>query len=172
VVKENIVLSGFMASGKSTVGELLSEMMGLPLVDTDALIEEETGNSVREIFDEHGEERFRALERRVIERESARKGAVLAVGGGAVLDQRNVSSLKSRGVVYLLGVSADEVARRAGGDTARPLLKSDVDGIEALLEEREAAYRRAADVVVETRGRAAEEVARTIAADFESRRGN
>jgi shikimate kinase len=171
MVKENIVLSGFMASGKTTVGELLSGMTGLPLVDTDALIEKETGSSIREIFEEQGEANFRRLERGVIERESARKGAVLAVGGGAVLDSRNVNSLKIRGVVYLLDVSPQEVANRTGGDTDRPLLDGGIAGVEALLAGRDAAYRRAADVVVETTGRAALDVARTIAADFESRRG-
>lgn len=86
MTKDNIVLSGFMASGKTTVGALLSEITGLPFVDTDGLIEEETGSRVREIFEKDGEARFRELERLVIERESAREGAVLAVGGGAVLD--------------------------------------------------------------------------------------
>ena len=171
MTKDNIVLSGFMASGKTTVGALLSEITGLPFVDTDGLIEEETGSSVREIFEKDGEARFRELERLVIKRESARDGAVLAVGGGAVLDPRNVSRLKNRGVVYLLKVSGEEVASRAGTDSGRPLLESDIASINALLAERDAAYREAADVVVETTGRIADEVAGAIAADFESRQG-
>jgi shikimate kinase len=170
VAKVNIVLSGFMASGKSTVGALLSRITGLTFVDTDSLIEEETGSSIRRIFDEHGEARFRELERLVIAKESTRSGAVLAVGGGAVLDPENVSGLRRNGIIYLLKVSPEDVANRAGTDGARPLLQGELDSIEALLKQRETAYREAADLVVETSGRTADEVAEAIAADFESRR--
>ena len=170
MAKVNLVLCGFMASGKSTVGALLSGRTGLPLVDTDSLIEEETGSSVREIFAEHGEARFRELERQVIEKVSAQNGVVLAVGGGAVLDSRNASRLKSSGIVYLLKVSPEEVAERAGPGAGRPLLEGDINAIEALLSQRDAAYREVADVIVDTSGQTADDVAETIAADFESRR--
>jgi shikimate dehydrogenase len=171
VAKVNIALSGFMASGKTTVGRLLSRMLGLPLVDTDMLIQEETGRSIRRIFEQDGEERFRELERQVIARESERDGAVLAVGGGVVLDQVNVDKLKRRSVVYFLAVSPEEVAGRAGKDAGRPLLGEDLAAIEELMASREASYRDVADVVVETSGRTPAEVAEVIAADFASRAG-
>jgi shikimate kinase len=171
VAKSNIVLSGFMASGKTTVGELLGRMLGLPLVDTDSLIEEETGRTVRQIFEEEGESRFRELERQVISRECERHGAVLAVGGGAVLDRGNVDSLKERGVVYLLSVSPEEAGRRAGTDRGRPLMADDPAEVRELLSSREADYRAAADVVVETCGKEPGDIAGEIARDFASRSG-
>lgn len=171
MAKSNIVLSGFMASGKTTVGALLERMLGLPLVDTDSLIEEEAGRSVREIFEVEGEARFRELERRVIARESERDGAVLAVGGGAMLDQGNVENLKKRGVVYLLSVSPEEATRRAGKGAERPLLAEDPAEVRQLMVSREEAYRAAADVVVETCGKEPGDVAGVIARDFASRSG-
>ena len=172
MAKSNIVLSGFMASGKTIVGTLLERMLGLPLVDTDSLIEEEAGRSVQQIFEVEGEARFRELERQVIARESERDGAVLAVGGGAVLDRGNVENLKKRGVVYLLSVSPEEAARRAGKGADRPLLAEDLAEVRQLMVSRETAYQAAADVVVETGGKEPGDVAGVIAKDFASRSGN
>jgi shikimate kinase len=169
VPKSNIVLSGFMASGKNTVGSLLSGMTGMPLIDTDSLVQEDAGKTIKEIFAQEGETRFRELERTVIARESGREDVVLAVGGGAVLDPDNVRELKSRGVIYFLEVTPEEVAKRAGGDERRPLLADELHEIESLMAARESGYRRAADVVVSTSGRAPEDIASCIATDFESR---
>lgn len=168
--KSNIVLSGFMASGKTTVGTLLAGITGMALVDTDALVEQETGRAIKEIFAVDGEAVFRELERLVIARESAREGVVVAVGGGAILDPGNVRALRKRGVIYFLEVSPEEVASRVLGEDERPLLSEDEAGISSLMEAREPAYRQAADAVVITTGRGPGEVAGVIAADFESRR--
>lgn len=170
VSKSNIVLIGFMASGKTTVGALLSRSMGMPLVDTDAMIEEESGRTIKAIFDEDGEVRFREMEGALIAREARRRGVVLAVGGGAVLDPANVAALESSGVIYLLEVESAEVVRRAGSDGGRPLLGGDSRGIESLMSARAQAYGEAADVVVDTNGRPPREIAAQIASDFESRR--
>lgn len=164
----NIVLCGFMASGKSTVGRLLSEATGMPLVDTDALIERETGRSIEDIFQADGQPFFRELERKVVDRESRREAAVLAVGGGAVLDPVNRRALKSGGVVYHLSVSAEEVECRAAGG-GRPLLPGGRREILSLMDDRADAYARAADVVVETDGRTPADVARDILDDFRAR---
>ena len=168
--KSNIVLSGFMASGKTTVGTILAKSTGMPLVDTDDVIEQEVGQAVTEIFANDGETRFRELERRVVAVESAREGIVLAVGGGAVLDERNVTELKKRGILYFLDVTAGEVASRVGEDSSRPLLPGDSSDIESLMRERARTYRDTADVVVPTSGRDPRDVAGEIASDFESRR--
>lgn len=159
-----------MGSGKTTVGSVLAGMTGMITVDIDALVERETGMTIKEIFAIEGEPRFRELERLVIARESAREGVVIAVGGGAVLDPENVEALKARGVIYFLEVTAEEVASRVQGDDERPLLSEDAAGISSLMEARDPAYRKAADVVVVTTGRGPEEVAGVIVADFESRR--
>jgi shikimate kinase len=168
--KKNVVLAGFMASGKSTVGRILSDLTGMRLVETDFLVEGEAGVSIREIFRSRGEERFRLLERRAVERAAGMEDVVISAGGGAVLDPVNVDRLKRAGVIYLLGVTADEALRRAGGTGARPLLGKKPEEVEGLLDRRSAAYREAADVVVETVDRSAEEVALQIKSDFEKRR--
>lgn len=159
-----------MGSGKTTVGFVLAGMTGMITVDIDALVERETGMTIKEIFAIEGEPRFRELERLVIARESAREGVVMAVGGGAVLHPENVRALKMHGVIYFLEVSPEEVARRVHGEDERPLLSEDEAAISSLMEARDPAYRKAADVVVVTTGRRPEEVAGVIAADFKSRR--
>lgn len=169
MAKSNIVISGFMASGKTTIGLEISEAVGKPVVDTDTLIEEEAGRSVKDIFTNEGEEAFREIERRVVARESSREGIVLAVGGGALLDRRNVAELKKLGVIYLLDVTPQEVVRRVGPDESRPLLPAEISDVERLMQEREASYSHAVDVVVRTTGRDPKEIAADIASDFESR---
>lgn len=168
--RSNLVLCGFMASGKSTVGRVISGESGMPLVDTDVLVEREAGMPVKDIFDSRGEPAFREMERKVIARESGRGGAVLAVGGGAVLDPRNTSALRSTGVIYHLDVSPEEVDRRAT-DGERPLLPPGIEGIRSLMETRRRAYLEAADVTVRTDARAPEDIAREVLADFRSRSG-
>jgi len=170
VPKDNIVLIGFMTAGKTTVGEILSGLTGMPLVDTDRAIEKGRGGTIREIFATDGEPGFRKLEREIISVEAARSGVILAVGGGAVLDGTNVENLRAGSMVYLLLVTASQVASRVGADASRPLLGADVDEIASLLSSRERAYLDAADVVIETDGRSPGEVAGEIAHDFESRR--
>ncbi len=160
-----------MASGKTTVGRIISMSAGLPFIDTDLLVEREAGRPVKEIFDHEGEPGFRKLERQVIARESRRRGAVLAVGGGAVLDPRNTARLRSSGVIYYLAVSPEEVERRATGDE-RPLLPSSLEGIRSLLEARRDAYREAADVAIETDAREPGDIAAEVLEDFRSRTGS
>ncbi|MCG2796706.1 MAG: shikimate kinase [Actinomycetia bacterium] len=167
--KSNIVLSGFMASGKSTVGEILSGDTGMALVDTDGMVEASAGASVEQIFESGGERRFREYERTAVSRAASKVNVIIAVGGGAVLDERNVTLLKRAGVMYLLDVSPEEVYRRAGGGCGRPLLGKEKSEVEELVRVRHGVYMEAADVVVETTGRTPAEVAREIAADFRSR---
>lgn len=166
--RPNLVLCGFMASGKSTVGRMISRDSGMPFVDTDMVIERQTGKPVREIFASAGEPAFRDLEREVIARESGRRGVVLAVGGGAVLDPVNTERLRSTGVVYYLSVSPEEVERRATGDE-RPLLQGGIEETRSLMASRRAAYLGAADMTIETDARAPGEIAREVLADFRSR---
>lgn len=170
--KSNIVLFGFMSSGKSTIGGLLSRMNGMLLVDTDRMVERCTEISIEEVFAVDGEERFRELEREEVRRAAGQAGAIIAVGGGAVLDRRNLRELQRAGVMYLLDVSADEVCRRTEGHGGRPLLGEEKSEVEGLMKERRGAYREAADLVVDTNGRKPEEIAREIADDFRDRAGS
>jgi shikimate kinase len=167
--KSNIVIAGFMASGKTTVGELLEKLTGKEFIDTDRMIEMNAGMNVAEIFDKNGEEYFRGLERDAVSKAASQGNRIIAVGGGAVFDERNNRELKRDGIVYLLKVSPGEVARRAGSGEERPLLGKCEAEIEELMRSRERAYLDAADVVLETEGVNPRELALGIANDFDER---
>lgn len=140
----NIVLTGFMGTGKSTVGRILAERLGRPFVDTDALIEQHHG-PIPDIFAERGEERFRELEREVAADVAGRRGQVVATGGRLLLDPVNEAILGASGVIICLTASVEElVARLAGEAEERPLLRGDDPParIRALLAGRAAGYGR------------------------------
>lgn len=140
----NVVLAGFMGTGKSTVGALVASDLGWPCVDTDSLIEQEVGMPVREIFVTHGEPAFRALEQQACARASRHREAVVSVGGGAVLDAGNSRALESNGVVVLLTCERDTLVARLQESARRgerPLLAEGLgDSIDTLLRAREAVY--------------------------------
>jgi shikimate kinase len=118
-----VVLVGLPAVGKTTVGKLVAEQLGVACVDTDALIEERTGKSISQIFTDRGEPYFRDLEASVIA-EALDSGAVLSLGGGAVTTQRVRELLQGHFVVWLR-VSASTAFRRSSGTSHRPLLADD-----------------------------------------------
>ncbi|MFQ5736630.1 MAG: shikimate kinase [Thermodesulfobacteriota bacterium] len=162
----NIVLAGFMGTGKSTVGRLLSRMLKERFLDLDDLIEKEAGVSISEIFSTLGEARFRALESGVIEKLAAGEfgdGLIISTGGGAVVSPANRKALRGWGTLVCLTASVDEILGRVGRRDDRPLLRTeDVRGeIERLLAQREEAYGDC-DLMVDTTSVPAEEVARRI----------
>ncbi len=167
----NIVLIGFMASGKTTVGEILAKRMERDFVDLDIMIEAAEGVSINEIFATHGEGYFRDLESRMIEEVSDKEDLILAVGGGAVMRKKSVERLKSGGILYLLAIDAAEVMSRIEGDRSRPLLETDDSErrVEELLEKRLAVYEEVSDCEVSTVGREPDEVAEEIERDFQVR---
>jgi shikimate kinase len=158
-----IVLIGAPGSGKSTVGALLAEQLGVAFTDVDTVIVERVGKPVADIFADDGEPVFRGLEEQVTAELLSRSG-VLALGGGAVLSPRTRTALRGRRVVWLrVGLSA--AVKRVGLDTARPLLLGNVRGrLLALLNERAALYAEVASEVVDTDDRSPAEVAGQIVA--------
>jgi shikimate kinase / 3-dehydroquinate synthase len=140
----NLVLAGFMGTGKSTVGNLVAERLGWAFVDTDQLIEQEAGLSVKEIFAAEGEPAFRARERRACQAAAGRSRTVISVGGGAVLDPRNVQALGHSGVLVLLTCEVTQLVERLGESARRgerPMLPEGTgEQIGALLKAREPAY--------------------------------
>lgn len=164
----NLVLIGFMASGKTTVGRMLARQMERDFVDLDQMIEAAQGMGVSEIFDRYGEEHFRELEEHMVEEVSDREGLVLAVGGGAVLRRKNVQMLKNGGILYLLKVDTGEVLKRVAEDETRPLLegKGRARRVETLLRDRLTVYEAVADYEVETVGRSPGDVADEVRKDF------
>lgn len=161
----NLYLVGPMGAGKSEVGRRLSERLGLPLADTDTLVETRAGMSVSEIFRILGEERFREMEAEAIRGLAASEGHVVACGGGAVLRPGNVDAMRSSGVVFYLAVGAETAAARVGDAAGRPLLQgagSPRERLEEMIVGREPLYRGAAHHVVETEGRGPQEVAEEV----------
>ena len=136
-----------MGAGKTEVGRRLAKRLGRPLVDTDELIVERDGRTVSEIFSQESEAGFRAKEVEAVADASAMPGAVIATGGGVVLDPRNVEALQSSGEVVYLRASAAVAAARLGTGEGRPLLEGTPlgDRIAKLIEDREHLYRNAAD---------------------------
>lgn len=160
----NIVLSGFMGSGKSTVGRVLAEKAGRSFVDLDRFIESKEGITVSEIFTRHGEPYFRELEAQAVKQLSLKSGLVLAAGGGTLLSGENARVCRTSGVIVFLDASLETIRRRLKNDISRPLLSQpDRDeAMERLYRERLEAYRTAADFTVKADGDASEVTAQSI----------
>jgi shikimate kinase / 3-dehydroquinate synthase len=138
---KNIILTGFMGTGKTSVGTALAKELGWEFVDTDDSIEELESMTVPEIFAKCGEARFRALEREFCEQLSARKGLVVATGGGMPINPANRKLLNAVGLVINLRCDLDEILKRIGESESRPMLVSDpVQQARDLLRDREPAY--------------------------------
>lgn len=142
---EAIALTGFMGTGKTTVGRLVAERLGLEFVDTDDLIEAAEGRTISEIFAEDGEEYFRELESAALERALAKPGRVVSTGGGMLLREANVRALRSAGPIICLTAGAETIVERTRADGGRPLLEvADPAGrVAELLAAREECYARA-----------------------------
>ncbi|URI10655.1 shikimate kinase [Aquincola tertiaricarbonis] len=147
-----VSLVGMPGGGKSTVGRQLARQLAVPFVDTDHVIEERIGGSIRDYFAQHGEVAFRDLEAQVIDELTHDGTGVLATGGGAVLREANRHALHDRSTVVYLRSSAEEVYRRLRHDTQRPLLQvpDPLRKLRDLHRERDPLYRRTAHFVIET----------------------
>ena len=157
------VLVGTMGAGKTTVGRLLADALGVAFLDSDHAVEERAGKPVSEIFVDDGEAAFRALERQAVADALESHDGVLALGGGAVLDASTRALLADHSVVFLR-VGLSDAVKRVGLGSARPLLLGNVRGrIKALLDERTPIYESVATLVVDTDDRAPAEIAAEIA---------
>jgi shikimate kinase len=152
----NIILTGYRCTGKTSVGRRLAERMGLTFYDTDELVERQTQRTILQIVAEQGWQAFREAETAVIQKLSGADHSVIALGGGAVLDIRNVECLKKNGLFVWLFAAAETIAARmekdAAGGAERPSLtgKPSVSETHAIMAEREPLYRSLADLVVDT----------------------
>lgn len=156
------VLVGVMGAGKSTVGQELARQWRVGFRDTDADIEAAEGRTVQDIFVDHGEAAFRAMEREAVARALAEHDGVLALGGGAPVDPDTRALLAGHRVVFLR-VGLADAAKRVGLGVSRPLLLGNVRGrLKQLIDERAPVYEAVATHVVETDGADAAEVARRV----------
>ena len=168
ILPQNIILVGFIASGKSHVGRVLSQRLDWPLIDVDEEIVEQQGKSIQAIFEKDGEAAFREVERSLITDLCAGKGAVIAAGGGAFLDPDNRRLMLESGIVFCLSARAETIYARVRKDTGpgiavRPLLagNSPQQRIKTLLAQRAEAYSQA-HYMVQTDSLTPEQVAERI----------
>ncbi len=158
--KKNIVLTGMPASGKTTVGKILSDMLGMEFIDTDSEIEKLKGVSTGDIFERVGEDGFRDIETQIIKNICTRQHCVIATGGGAILRQENIDRLKLNGKIYFIDRPLNELQTTAD----RPL-SSDREKLKKRFDERYDIYLSTADFTLKSKP-TAEENAEIIAKDF------
>lgn len=140
----NLYLIGMMGAGKTTVGRVVAKRLGYCFFDTDAVIEQATGQSIAEIFAESGEAAFRQIETQVLGQLAAYKKLTIATGGGIVIDRKNWSYLR-HGIVVWLDLPIEMLHQRLQSSTTRPLLQDDLslDRLKTLLEQRSHLYAQA-----------------------------
>jgi shikimate kinase len=152
-MKTSVALIGFMGTGKSVVGKELSAKLDKRFIETDELIERNAGKSIADIFKQDGEIAFREMEINVVKTVAGTENAVIACGGGLVLNKINIDRLKERCIIIYLTASAGVILKRTADDAGRrPLLSvSDrLQQIRQLSRFRQPYYRNAADIIVNT----------------------
>lgn len=167
-MEKNIVLIGFMGTGKSTVGMRLAERLHMEFVDMDREIERITGMSISQLFRKHGETRFRSEEQLMAQRLGRGSNLVIATGGGVVLYPENVAALKQNGIIIGLEASPEVIlARVSHKKSSRPLLKkhTTIEDIEAMLAAREEFY-ACADIRINTTGQELNKVVNEVIAQI------
>lgn len=163
VLKRNVVLVGFMGTGKSTVASVLAERLGWSRIDLDAVIEAEEGTTIPQVFSEKGEPYFRKVETDALRRElEGRTGQIVATGGGAVLAEENRSIMLDNGLVVALTADAGTIINRVKDDPNRPLLRGNAEkSVPELMEKRKHAY-DFAHVRIDTSDKTVEQIAEAI----------
>ena len=158
---KQLYLTGFMGSGKSTVGNILAEQLGVQGADTDRLIEEQAKMSISEIFETYGEEHFRDLETAVL-KELPVQNILIITGGGMILRPENRQWMKENGIAIYLKCEMDEIKRRLQHDNSRPLLSGErIREIQTIFDSRKDLYEEA-DIIVDTTGKEPAVIAREI----------
>lgn len=167
--RKNLIICGFMGVGKSVVGKAVSYALCLDFVDTDELIERKQNKSIADIFHEDGEGYFRVIEKTIV---SALPGfgAVIAAGGGMIVDPESFESLSRKGIMILLTATAETICRRIGSEKTRPLLSGDnlKTRVEKLISQRKAVYDKIL-IRIATDNLSVEEVCREIIGVYEEK---
>ncbi len=171
---KNVVLIGFMGTGKSTVGKLLAKSFGYHFVDTDDLIVRRAGKPIPQIFEESGEGGFREIERAVLDELASEGSRIISTGGGIVTAEDNIERLRELGTVVWLTAEEESIWQRVGRSRGRPLLQTDDprETIHRLLEERKPLYEKAAHITVGTDNLSAADIAFGIAECLRAEAGN
>lgn len=159
----NIILTGFMGSGKTEVGKSLAKRLGYTFIDTDLLIEKKTGKSISDIFSNDGEPFFRDTETQILKELSEINEHVISTGGGIVTREENILQLRRIGFIIWLRASPETILSRVGHETHRPLLNVDnpIEQIKMLMSQREQSYSKV-DLTIDTDGLEVDEVVNII----------
>ncbi len=170
----NLILIGYRGTGKSTVGRLLASRLGWETVSTDALIIQRAKLPIPEIVSQFGWDHFRDLESAVCQELRGKDHLIIDTGGGIILRDVNVETLKHYGLLCWLTATVETIHRRIAGDSQRPSLtsgKTFIEEIEEVLQERTPKYRAAADLIVETDSGSADQIANQVLAKFREMQG-
>jgi len=160
---KNIVLTGFMGTGKSEVSQQLSKVLGWKVIDIDTEIEKSQRMKITGIFKQFGEQGFRDIETETIKTLSKNKNVIISTGGGAVLRQENMDALRENGVIICLTATPETILKRIGNNNDRPLLQVEepLKKIRELLEFRMPYYEKA-DIMIDTENKTPLEIAEEI----------
>lgn len=141
-MEKNIILIGFMGSGKTSVGKILADSIGFDFIDTDeTILKRENSSSIKQIFDTKGENYFREQERGIVKEIAIKKDSVIATGGGVIKDKENMDALRLNGVVVFMKCSPEVILKRIGNKTDRPIIyNKSAEEIEEIMKEREEFY--------------------------------
>jgi shikimate kinase len=170
----NLILIGYRGTGKSTVGRLLASRLGWETVSTDALIIEKAKLPIPEIVSQFGWEHFRDLETTICQELQGKEHVIIDTGGGIILRDVNVKTLKPCGMICWLTATVETINRRIAGDSQRPSLtsgKTFIEEIEEVLRERTPKYQAATDFLVETDSGSADQIADQVLAKFRELQG-
>ena len=150
ILSKSIVLTGLMGTGKSTIGKVLSEKMGVPLSDTDKIIEKEVGKTIHEIFNDSGEKYFRQVEEKVVGRLLDKAAHIISTGGGSILSPKTRKAIKSKSFSIWVQCDVDIISNRIHDQEKRPLLKNKniLDTLVKKNKERIKFYRQADSHIV------------------------
>jgi Shikimate kinase len=163
----NIVFTGFMGTGKSSVGKITAEKLDRLFFDTDSMIEDSCGISISEIFKNSGEDVFRAMESETVELVAGMDDIVISCGGGVVLNPKNIKKLQKNGIVINLFASPEHIFKRISENDKRPLINralDPLDEIKKLMEQRKNAYKNC-DFAFNTEGLTPEQSVLEILSD-------
>lgn len=167
---KNIMLIGFMATGKSTIARRMCRDYQMKIVEMDVEIEKKEGRKISDIFSKNGEAYFRNLETELLRDINEKEDQVVSCGGGVVLRKENVELMKRNGVVVLLTASPEIILERVKRNNNRPLLegKKNIADIKQMLEERKDKYMEAADIIISTDGKDIKTVCKEIMKKIEN----
>lgn len=171
-MKSNIILTGFMGTGKSTVGKVVASKLQMQFIDTDAVIERQEGMTISDIFSTFGEKHFRDIESKVIEQTSKLKNSVVATGGGVVLNPGNIENLRHDGIIIYFQSNVDTIIRNTSGSDHRPLLQRDDmrKNVGLMLQQREQYYRNN-DFSIDVSDLSVEQTVQKVIEIYESSKG-